>query len=45
METVCSFETSQTTFPPTQHHTAQDRNPRPDGCENIKTQNSSNFEF
>ena len=45
METVCSFETSQNTFPPTQHQAPQDQNPRPDGGENIKTQKTINFEF
>lgn len=46
METVCAFETSQNTFPPTQCHNPQDQNHRPDGRENIKTQNTTlNFEL
>jgi len=41
-ETVCSFEMSQNTFPPTQHHNPQDKKHR----QNIKTQNiTSNFEL
>ena len=41
MKTVCSFETSQNTFPSTQHQNPKDQNHRPDGRENIKIQNTT----